>query len=72
MEDRLEAVRVQIDISGLVVSGSMGQLRPNPLLHVEAMLRRELAPGYERLGLARRESRFIAINQDDRLRQRYS
>jgi len=50
--DRLRAVTEALDAAELVTEGSTGQRRPNPLLTLEAALRREVASTLASLGLA--------------------
>jgi hypothetical protein len=59
--DRLAAVRLVLDASGVTVAGSMGQIRPHPLLATESLLRSEIAQGYARLRLAPRERQGAGI-----------
>jgi P27 family predicted phage terminase small subunit len=68
--DRQAEVRARIDTDGVTVEGSQGQLRPHPLLAVEATLARDIAAGLDRLGLARRyPAKDFEITAAGRLRR---
>ncbi len=62
--ERLAQVSDKLAADGQVVTGSRGQLRPHPLLDVEQRLRREVAVGFDRLGLsaARRDYTVSVAN----------
>ena len=49
--DRLRTIGQELAKTGLVVTGSRKQVRPHPLLRVEAELRGEVRRGFEKLGL---------------------
>jgi P27 family predicted phage terminase small subunit len=50
--DRLAAVRAAIDEEGPTTTGSRGQVRAHPLLGAEGDLRKQVAAGFDRLGLS--------------------
>jgi hypothetical protein len=49
--DRLRTIGQELAKTGPVVTGSRKQVRPHPLLRVEAELRGEVRRGFEKLGL---------------------
>lgn len=50
--DRLTMVSAKLTADGPIVTGSRNQPRPHPLLDAEAGLRKEIASGFDRLGLS--------------------
>ena len=69
-QDRLAQVRAALDGQGPVVTGSMGQVRPHPLLAAETALRREVAAGFDALGLGPKSRWRTSVASDGRLRRR--
>lgn len=65
--DRLDQVRAVIATEGLTVLGSKAQLRPNPLLAIEAGLLRSLAADYARLGLDGKARWQLHVTEGGRL-----
>ena len=66
-EDRLADVRAVLDAEGPTVTGSRGQTRPHPLLVSEAVLRREIATGMDRLGFGLRNRWRFRVTRAGRL-----
>lgn len=66
-EDRLATVRTVLDAEGPTVTGSRGQTRPHPLLVSEAVLRREIATGLDRLGFGFRDRWRVRVARGGRL-----
>ncbi len=68
--DRLATVSATLEADGVTVTGSMGQVRPHPLLSVEANLRKECADGLDRLGLTpNKRSAYVRIDRAGRIRE---
>ena len=67
--DRLAQLRELLERDGLTVTGSQGQVRPHPVLAVESALRREVAQGWDRLGLSSRHRGFVEVLPSGRLRR---
>jgi hypothetical protein len=67
LRDRLAVIRQTLQADGLTVTGSLGQVRPNPLLNEERALRRELAATWRNLRLSGRSS-VVEVGPDGRLK----
>ncbi len=67
VSDRLVEVRAILGREGLTTAGSKGQMRPHPLLDVEASLRREIAAGFEQLRLTPNRREYVRVSADGRL-----
>lgn len=66
--DRLAQVQAVLADDGPIVTGSMGQVRPHPLLVTESTLRREIAQGFDALLLSPRHRGFLEVSPTGRLR----
>ncbi len=66
--DRLAQVQAVLAVDGPTVAGSMGQLRPHPLLSTESTLRREVAQGWDRLRLSPAHHGYLEVTAAGRLR----
>lgn len=58
---RLEQLRVVLAEAGPTVAGSKGQVRPHPLLSIEAHLVREVGAGMDRLRLSPARRRSVDV-----------
>ncbi len=67
--ERLDEVSAGLAADGPVVTGSRGQVRPHPLLLVESTLRREIATGFDRLGLSASRRDYTVSVVDGRIRR---
>lgn len=68
LEDRLAAVRCELNGAGPTVAGSRGQVRPHPLLTFETTLSRAVADAYARLRLTPdKRQEGIEVNRSGRL-----
>lgn len=69
IRDRLAAVREVLTRDGPTVAGSMGQVRPHPLLAAEATLARAFVEGLTKLGLTSDvRSDELTVSRTGRLR----
>ncbi len=67
--DRLMQIRAVLSADGPIVTESMGQVRPHPLLTAESTLRREIAAGFDALLLSPRHRGFhLEVSPTGRLR----
>ncbi|MDQ2934075.1 MAG: P27 family phage terminase small subunit [Chloroflexota bacterium] len=66
-EDRLAEVQAILSEFGLITLGSTGQPRPHPLLAIESVLRRDIAAGWERLGLTPNRRSSVRVTRAGRI-----
>jgi hypothetical protein len=68
--DRIREVQRALAADGMVVSGSMGQKRPHPLIAVEVALLREFREGLGRLGIAPWRRLNLTVGPNGRLKSK--